>query len=308
MISLKKLADHLSDDRRIIRLGVIDTKVHQLGHELFEKRIPFVPFTMPAVGIDVSRLADIDEHAPPSRRTMFGMGQRSERVIRAGDHEAPKREGHHRHRHKPTRRGREAVHSADRAPPRETHPSELMLNDAPNEPPGDRRDYEPPARAEKDKPARQHPTHEPNRHRPGRPNLPDSRVANRDGAAPRAFANVAARSYQNRVGSEQECPSALYQLQKINCTIILRWSSQMWFPQDAQKVQTSHPPNPDAPRRVVPQGKAAGESKLDRSVLGEGVQKSSPSKESPRRCAPRRVVSKAGRRRIETGGVASELR
>ncbi len=79
-----------------------------LAHESFEKRIPFGPFTMPAVGIDVPRLADIDEGAPPSSRTMFGMGQRSERVIRAGDHEAPKGERDHRHRDKSTRRGREA--------------------------------------------------------------------------------------------------------------------------------------------------------------------------------------------------------
>jgi hypothetical protein len=71
----KKLADHLSDNRRIIRLRMIDTKVHQLGHELFEKRVAFGPFTMPAVGIDVTRLADINKGAPPSRRTMFGMGQ-----------------------------------------------------------------------------------------------------------------------------------------------------------------------------------------------------------------------------------------
>ncbi len=79
-----------------------------LSDELLKERIALVPFTMPAVGIDVPRLADIDEGAPPSSRTMFGMGERSERVIRAGDYEAPKRERHHRHRYKPARRGREA--------------------------------------------------------------------------------------------------------------------------------------------------------------------------------------------------------
>ena len=79
-----------------------------LSDELLKKRIPFGPFTMPAIGIDVPRLADIDEAAPPSHRTLFGMGQRSERVIRAGDHEAPKCERDHRHRDKPARCGREA--------------------------------------------------------------------------------------------------------------------------------------------------------------------------------------------------------
>jgi len=79
-----------------------------LAPELLQQRMTLLPFTMPTVGIDVPRLADIDEGTPPSNRTMFGMGQRSERVIRAGDHEAPKSERRHRHRYKPTRRGREA--------------------------------------------------------------------------------------------------------------------------------------------------------------------------------------------------------
>jgi len=61
---------------------------------------------MPAVGIDVPRLADIDERAPPSSRALCGMGQRTEWVIRAGDHEASKGKRRHRHRHKPARRGR----------------------------------------------------------------------------------------------------------------------------------------------------------------------------------------------------------
>ena len=79
-----------------------------LVHGSLKKRISLAPFAMPTVGIDMPCLADIDESAPPSNRTMFGMGQRSERVIRAGDHETPKSERCHRHRHKSTRRGREA--------------------------------------------------------------------------------------------------------------------------------------------------------------------------------------------------------
>jgi len=79
-----------------------------LHHELLQQCIPLFPFTMPTVGIDMPCLADIDESAPPSNRTMLGVGQRSERVIRAGDHETPKDERRHRHRHKSTRRGREA--------------------------------------------------------------------------------------------------------------------------------------------------------------------------------------------------------
>ena len=63
---------------------------------------------MPAVGIDVPRRPDIDEGAPPGSRTMFGMGQRSKRVIRAGDYEAPKSEQYHWHRDKSTCRDREA--------------------------------------------------------------------------------------------------------------------------------------------------------------------------------------------------------
>jgi len=82
--------------------------LHELGHDSLQQRIPLGPFTMSTVGIDVPRMADIDEGAPPSNRTMFGMGQRSERVIGAGDHEAPKSERAHRHRRKPARRGREA--------------------------------------------------------------------------------------------------------------------------------------------------------------------------------------------------------
>ncbi len=78
-----------------------------LGHESLKKHISLAPFTMPTVGIDMPRLADIDESAPPSNCAMFGMGPRSERVIRAGDHEAPKSERRHRHRSKPTRPGRE---------------------------------------------------------------------------------------------------------------------------------------------------------------------------------------------------------
>src|SRR5438477_12937770 len=61
-----------------------------LGHESLKKHIPVAPFTISTVGIDMPRLADIDERAHPSNCTMFGVGQRSERVIRAGDHETPK--------------------------------------------------------------------------------------------------------------------------------------------------------------------------------------------------------------------------
>jgi len=78
------------------------------AHESLKKCISFGPCAMPTVGIDMPRLADIDESAPPSNRTMFGMDQRSERVIRAGDHKTPKSERCHRHRHKSTRRGGEA--------------------------------------------------------------------------------------------------------------------------------------------------------------------------------------------------------
>jgi hypothetical protein len=78
-----------------------------LCHEFLQKGIAFIPFTMPAVGIDVPRLADIDEYAPPCNRAMFSMGQRSERVIRAGDHVAPKSKRLHRHRCKPMRHNRE---------------------------------------------------------------------------------------------------------------------------------------------------------------------------------------------------------
>ena len=46
-----------------------------LTHILLKQIIPLLPFTMPAVGIDVPRLADINEHASPSHRTMFGMGK-----------------------------------------------------------------------------------------------------------------------------------------------------------------------------------------------------------------------------------------
>ena len=45
------------------------------GHELLQQSIPLIPFTMPAVGVDVPCLADIDDGAPPSHRTMFGIGQ-----------------------------------------------------------------------------------------------------------------------------------------------------------------------------------------------------------------------------------------
>ena len=55
-----------------------------LDHELLEQCIPLAPFTIPTVGIDMPRLAYLDERAPPSNCTMFGVGQRSERVIRAG--------------------------------------------------------------------------------------------------------------------------------------------------------------------------------------------------------------------------------
>src|SRR5206468_12336859 len=58
-----------------------------LGHESLKKHIPLVPFTMPTVGIDMPRLADIDESTPQSNRAMFVMGLRSELVIRDGDHE-----------------------------------------------------------------------------------------------------------------------------------------------------------------------------------------------------------------------------
>ena len=77
-----------------------------LSHELLQQHITLVPFTMPTVGVDVPRLADIDEGAPPSHRTMFGMGQRSKRVIGADDHEALKGERRHRHRYEPTCRDR----------------------------------------------------------------------------------------------------------------------------------------------------------------------------------------------------------
>src|SRR5438093_1059327 len=87
-------------------------------------------------------------------------------------------------------------------------PSGQVQNDEPNELPEDRRGYEPPARVEKNRSARQHPRHEPNLRIPDRPNLPDSRAATEDGAAPRAFANGAARSCQYRAGLEPECPSA----------------------------------------------------------------------------------------------------
>jgi hypothetical protein len=92
----------------------------------------------------------------------------------------------------------ESSHSPDRGPPRETRPSEAMLNDEPNEPREGRRGYELSASAEKGTLAQQHPTREPNRRTPGGPNLPDSRAAIGDGTAARAFANVAARSCHDR--------------------------------------------------------------------------------------------------------------
>jgi hypothetical protein len=45
------------------------------AHESLKKRISLGPCAMPTVGIDMPRLADIDESAPPSNRTMFGMDQ-----------------------------------------------------------------------------------------------------------------------------------------------------------------------------------------------------------------------------------------
>jgi len=93
----------------------------------------------------------------------------------------------------------ESLHSADRAPPRETRPSEATLNDEPNEPQEGRRGCELSASVEKGTLAQQHPTHEPNRRIPGGPTLPDSLAAIGDGAAARRFANVAALNCQYRI-------------------------------------------------------------------------------------------------------------
>jgi hypothetical protein len=41
--------------------------LHGLDHEPLQQRIPLFPFTIPTVGIDMPRLADIDERAPPKQ-------------------------------------------------------------------------------------------------------------------------------------------------------------------------------------------------------------------------------------------------
>src|ERR1044072_8760194 len=100
------------------------------------------------------------------------------------------------------------------------HPSGLVMNDGPNEPPVDKRDYELRAREEKDKPAPQYPTHKPNRHRLDHSNFPNSHVANRDGGTPIAFANVAALNYQSRAERGQECDSSRRILPSICCRML----------------------------------------------------------------------------------------
>jgi hypothetical protein len=45
------------------------------------------------------------------------------------------------------------------------------------------------------------------------------------------------------------------------------------IPQDAQKVQTSHPPNPGAPRRAVAAGKAAASEEPEAYPLGRTVRR-----------------------------------
>ena len=76
------------EDFDVPRTKLADCFSILLCHELLQKRIALGPFTMATVGIDMPRRADIDETAPPSNRTMFGMGQRSEWVIGAGNHKS----------------------------------------------------------------------------------------------------------------------------------------------------------------------------------------------------------------------------
>lgn len=45
-----------------------------LGHKFSQQLRALSPCSMPAVCVDVSRLADIDEGTPPDSRTVFGMG------------------------------------------------------------------------------------------------------------------------------------------------------------------------------------------------------------------------------------------
>ncbi len=92
------------DDSRPLRWRTFSAPCH---HEFSQQLIALVPLTMPALCVDMSRLADIDEPAPPGSRTVSGMGQRSERIVPAGDHQTPKGEGLHRHRLKPASRGGE---------------------------------------------------------------------------------------------------------------------------------------------------------------------------------------------------------
>src|ERR1043165_6839127 len=80
-----------------------------LGHESVKQIITLLPFTMPAVGIDVSCLADINKHTSPSHRTIFGVSQRSKWVVGTGNHKTSKHKGRQRHRSKPPCRGRETA-------------------------------------------------------------------------------------------------------------------------------------------------------------------------------------------------------
>ncbi len=64
---------------------------------------------MPALCVDVPRLTNIDKLASPSNRTVFNLGRRPERIVRASDHQASKNEGLHRHRLKAMSHSREAL-------------------------------------------------------------------------------------------------------------------------------------------------------------------------------------------------------
>jgi hypothetical protein len=64
------LADFFSsllagDSTSILRSSLNNLNGHRLPSQLLKDRVAFVPFTMPAIGIDVAGLSNIDEAAAP---------------------------------------------------------------------------------------------------------------------------------------------------------------------------------------------------------------------------------------------------
>ena len=53
------------DDTSILRSSLNNLNGYRLPCQLLKDRVAFVPFTMPAIGIDVAGLSHIDEAAAP---------------------------------------------------------------------------------------------------------------------------------------------------------------------------------------------------------------------------------------------------